>query len=69
MSKLIFEQPIIKPIRSGVPSKFGMQPQRKPIENIDGVAVNELVDKYGSLLYVLKEKTLRENYQKAYRAF
>ncbi len=67
--KLPFEPPLIKKIDAGVPTKFGLKPTLKPITNIDGAAVSDLIAKYGSPLYVLSEKTIRETYREAKRAF
>ncbi len=67
--KLPFEQPMIKKINAGMPSKFGMRPTLKPIDNIDGVPVNELIEKYGSPLFVISEQTIRETYREAKQAF
>ncbi len=67
--KLPFERPLIKKIEAGIPSKFGMKPTLKPIDNIDGVPVSDLIEKYGSPLYVLSEQTIRETYREAKQAF
>ena len=52
-----------------MPSKFGLKPTLKPIEKIDGVPVSELLEKYGSPLYVVSEQTIRETYREAKQAF
>ena len=67
--KLPFERPLIKKINAGMPSKFGLKPTLKPIEKIDGVPVSELLEKYGSPLYVVSEQTIRETYREAKQAF
>ncbi len=67
--KLPFEPPLIKKIDAGVPTKFGLKSTLKAITNIDGVAVSELMAKYGSPLYVLSEQTIRETFREAKRAF
>jgi len=69
MEKKIFERPVIKKVQVGMPNKFGMRSEYYPIKEIDGVAVKELFEKYGSPLYVISEKTIRETYQEAYKAF
>lgn len=69
MEKLAYEKPVINRISAGVPDKFGLGANIKPVTHIDGVSVKELVEKYGSPLFVLSEKTIRETYQKALNAF
>ncbi len=67
--KIPFEPPLIKKIEAGVPNKFGLKSTLKAITNIDGVAVSDLIAKYGSPLYVLSEQTIRETFREAKRAF
>ena len=55
-----FERPFIKKIRAGVPSKFGMAVQAESLTHIDNVPVTDLVKEYGSPLFVISEKTIRE---------
>ncbi len=69
MDKLPFERPIIKKIETGMPSKFGMRSSYQVISDIDGVPVKEIIENYGSPCYVISEKTIRETYKDAYRAF
>jgi len=69
MEKLRFERPIIKKVNAGMPGKFGMKSGFEVISDIDGVPVKKLINKFGSPLYILSEKTIREQYQKAYQVF
>ncbi len=69
MEKLTYEKPIINKISAGVPDKYGLGTTIQPITHIDDVPVNELAEKYGSPLYVLSEKTIRETYKRAVNAF
>ncbi len=69
MAKLPFERPIIKKINIGVPNKIGMKTEYTPITEIDGVSVKQMIKEYGSPVYVISEKTIRETYKKAYSAF
>ena len=64
-----FERPFIKKIRAGVPSKFGMAVQAESLTHIDNVPVTDLVKEYGSPLFVISEKTIRETVLDAKRAF
>ena len=69
MEKLPFERPFIKKLSSGMPSKFGIKMEFDPITEIDGLPVKDLVNQYGSPLFVLSEGCIRRTYKDAYRAF
>ena len=69
MEKQPFERPFIKKLQSGMPSKFGMKMGFDPITEIDGLNVKDLIDEYGSPLYILSEKTIRKTLSTAKRAF
>ncbi|MCU0409036.1 MAG: alanine racemase [Bacteroidales bacterium] len=64
-----FERPYIKKIRAGIPSKFGMSVHNEPVTHIDNNPVPELIKQFGSPLFVISEKTLRETYAIEKRAF
>ncbi|NLH34048.1 MAG: diaminopimelate decarboxylase, partial [Lentimicrobium sp.] len=67
--KLNYESPIIKKLNAGMMNKFGSRTEYTPVKFIDNVAVADLMNKYGSPLFVISEKTIRQNYQKALKAF
>ena len=69
MQKLKYEKPAINKINAGMPSKFGMPVKQKVISEIEGVKVSTLVEEYGSPLFVISEKSIREVYADAKRAF
>jgi len=69
MEKKPFERPFIKRLQAGMPSKFGMKVATEPLTHIDDVSVSELLEKHGSPLYVISEKTIREMFRKAKHAF
>ncbi len=69
MDKKPFERPLIKKLNAGMPSKFGMPTHVTPITHIDDLPVEELIYKYGSPLFVISEKTMRETIADAKRAF
>ncbi|WP_111707983.1 type III PLP-dependent enzyme domain-containing protein [Lutibacter citreus] len=69
MNKKIYERPVLRKVVEGIPNKFGSLKRLRPIEFIDNVSINSLIDKYGSPVFVLSEKTIRETYRSAYRAF
>lgn len=63
--------PVIDKLVGGQMNKFAHGPafSRRAREEIDGVPIEELVQKYGSPLYVFSEKTLRDKYARMHRAF
>lgn len=69
MEKLKYEKPVISKITAGVPNKFGLSTRQKIISSIDGHPVSELIREYGSPLFVISEKTIRETYAEARQAF
>lgn len=69
MEKMKFERPVITRINAGVPDKFGMSTSIQPISEIDQIPVDELLEKYGSPLFVVSEKTIRNTYREALSAF
>ncbi len=69
MEKLKYEKPVISKITAGVPNKFGLPTKQKIITGIDGIAVPKLIENYGSPVFVFSEKTIRETYNDAKRAF
>ncbi|MEI7898125.1 MAG: diaminopimelate decarboxylase [bacterium] len=69
MSKIRYERPVIKKLETGMPNKFGTRTEYEPMTHIDGVAVNDLVKQFGSPLFVISEKTVRNTIKKARKAF
>ena len=69
MEKLRYERPVIRKLESAIPNKFGSRREFLPVTHIDGVAVKELIENYGSPLFVLSERTIRETYHNAKKAF
>ena len=67
--KSTFERPVINRVNAGLPDKFGMYSRLRSIPEIDGVPVESLIGLYGSPLFVLSEKTIRETMADAKRAF
>ncbi len=64
-----YERPTITQIIEGTPSKFGNKKTLNAITEIDNVKVSELLRKYGSPLFVISEKTIRQKYKEAFAAF
>tara|TARA_R110001583_G_scaffold67308_3_gene192575 strand:- start:32864 stop:34210 length:1347 start_codon:yes stop_codon:yes gene_type:complete len=69
MSKKIYERPVLRKVVEGIPNKFGSLKRLRPIKTIDNVAINDIIDEYGSPVFIISEKTIRETYKTAYRAF
>lgn len=69
MEKLRYERPVIKKLDTSMPNKYGLRTEYIPLTHIDGVAVKDLIDKHGSPLFVISEKTLRRTYREARKAF
>lgn len=69
MSKKVYESPTIIKIQSSM-SKAGLPSMQQKIrQDIDGVKIEELTQKYGSPLFVFSEKKMRSLYKEAYEAF
>ncbi len=68
-TKKRYERPIITKINAGVTDKFGMRPKMPIISKIEGIAITDIIAKYGSPAFVISEKTIRKTYNEAKRAF
>jgi len=64
-----YERPVINKHQSGMMNKFGSGPSVKPVTEIEGVPVSQLAEKFGSPLFVISERQLRENQKNASRIF
>lgn len=69
MEKQRYERPVIKRLNAGMPGKFGTKSEAEPVTAIDGARVSDLIDKFGSPLFVISEATMRATYKSAYAAF
>jgi len=69
MEKKQYERPIIKKLNTGMLNKFGTRTEFEPKTDIDGYPVKRLIQEYGSPLFVVSERKIRENYKAAKRAF
>ncbi len=69
MNKLRYERPVIKKLESNMPNKYGLRTEYHPMTHIDGNSVKELIKEYGSPLFVISEKTIRQTYRNAKKAF
>ncbi len=69
MEKLRYERPVIKKLDTNMPNKYGLRTEYNPMTHIDGVSVKDLIKEYGSPLFVLSERTIRNTYREAKKAF
>lgn len=64
-----YERPSIKLVSSILPSKGGQTCYKPPLTDIEGISTNTLVKQYGSPLFVVSEKKIRENIREAKLVF
>lgn len=67
--KKSYERPIIQPLHNGSMNKYGQRSAYQPVTSIDGFPVSGLIAKYGSPLFVFSERTIRDTFAQAKRAF
>jgi len=63
-----YVKPRIIQQREGMMNKFGAVTSRF-VDNIEGVKIAKLTEEFGSPLFVLSEKTIRQQYRNAVREF
>jgi len=66
-----YEKPVIQKLKTGMVNKFGSAPAyaRKYRKDIEGILIDELVEKFGSPLFVFSEKKLRQKFREIKNAF
>lgn len=69
MKKQQYERPVIQKLNTGLMNKFGTKTEYSPVTHIDNNAVADLINDFGSPLFVISEKTIRDTYASANRAF
>lgn len=69
MEKIAYEKPVISKITAGIPNKFGLPTKQKIISTIDEISVEKIMEKYGSPVFVLSERTMRDTISEAKQAF
>ncbi len=69
MAKQIFERPTITRLNPGVPSKHGVGTVVAPMPMIDGIKIEDLMNEYGSPLYIFSERTIKNSVEDLKRAF
>ena len=69
MEKLKYERPVIQKLNTGLMNKFGMSTEYHPIRDIDGVSVKTIIEQYGSPVFVISERSIRQRYQEVVSSF
>ena len=69
MIKQAYDKPTILRHQGGLANKFGRAATRRNLERIDGVRVDDLIERFGTPLYVFSEYQMRRRYRRAYQAF
>jgi len=69
MTKIRYERPVIKKLETGMPNKFGTRTEYEPMTHIDGIAVSDLIKQFGTPLFILSERTIRNTVKKAKKVF
>ncbi|HEY3296438.1 MAG TPA: alanine racemase [bacterium] len=64
-----YERPTIIKQYSGMMNKIGGRAYGAPVSEIEGVPVSELVERFGSPLFVMSERLIRFNQKRAHRIF
>jgi diaminopimelate decarboxylase len=67
--KKVWIKPTLAPHRVGFVNKYGPNQKRSWRDEIDGVGVDDLIQRYGSPLFVVSEQRLRHNARGLLRAF
>ncbi|HPD86443.1 MAG TPA: hypothetical protein PLS06_03920, partial [Proteiniphilum sp.] len=67
--KPTYERPMIQKLNTGMLNKFGSRNLQQPMKEIEGVPVSSLMEEHGSPLFVLSERTIRQTFRRAMRAF
>jgi diaminopimelate decarboxylase len=64
-----YVKPFIRKQTAGANNKFGAAYDKGFRESIEGVAIADLVERFGSPLFVLSERTIRDRYRELLAAF
>ncbi len=64
-----YERPIINKYYAGYMNKFGTRSMMPAKTELEGIPVKDLIGKYGSPLFVMSEKQIRQNLRNAIRIF
>lgn len=68
-ARRLYEKPVLIRHQVGLHNKFSRSGTQQVMSEIEGLPVSELVERFGSPLYVLSESTLRNQHQHFRRCF
>ncbi len=69
MAKATYERPSIRKLNTGLMNKFGTRSEYVPVPDIDGVPVAQLIEQFGSPVFVLSERRIRQQYRRIHQVF
>ena len=69
MEKLRYERPVLKKLNTGIMNKYGTRTEYTPVTHIEEARVKDLITEFGSPLFVISERVIRQTYKDANRAF
>ncbi|MCD4820080.1 MAG: diaminopimelate decarboxylase [Candidatus Cloacimonetes bacterium] len=69
MAKKEYIKPFIKKQTTGMMNKFGRSYHKSYRDEIEGVKINAITEKFGSPVFVFSEKEIRKTYRDIYREF
>jgi len=69
MEKKTYIKPFIKKQTTGMMNKFGRSYHKTYREGIENVKIDDIIEKFGSPVFVFSEKEIRTKYQDIYREF
>jgi diaminopimelate decarboxylase len=64
-----YEKPFITQHRGGTINKFGQQPKTQMCDQLEGFKVSQLIEQFGSPLFVYSEKKMKEQHGRLMDAF
>jgi len=67
--KEVYIKPVIKKQETGQMNKFGKSFNMNFRDNIEGVKIDDIVNNFGSPVFVISEKAIRTRYRDIYREF
>lgn len=64
-----YERPSIQKVSAGLMNKFATRTEYLPVTHLEGAPVKRIVEEYGSPVFVLSERKIRDRYREVYQAF
>jgi len=69
MTRLPYEKPSIVKHEENLADKFGRSLSRRTLSRIDGILVEDIIEQFGTPVFVFSEHRLRQKYREAHRSF